>query len=173
MTTLSLSRCQAASSQHSDLPDVPDSPSEAASVSSVDVVLPGDPSGFLTLLNRIVAATEREAAAHERIAAAVEQVVASTLFQRAGNSSGPASQASATNDRRSPPKKRGRLPDTDPEADRKLAERWKASGCTRYADFARRAGLPANELRNAVDRHRHRVPSRRNKCSVGTASSPS
>lgn len=56
--------------------------------------------------------------------------------------------------------RRGRKPDTDPDNDRKISERFKASGLD-YADFATKERLQVCEVKKAVDRHRKREKGRK------------
>ena len=64
--------------------------------------------------------------------------------------------------RRSPatPKSRrrrgGRPPDTDPMEDRRIAEAWKTGAYGSHEDLAREFGMTKQEVKRALDRHRHR-----------------
>lgn len=53
-------------------------------------------------------------------------------------------------------RKRGPKPKYDPEEDRRLAEDWKASPITTYADFAAERGISREKVAGAVLRHRKR-----------------
>lgn len=52
--------------------------------------------------------------------------------------------------------KPGRPSDTDPAADRRIADGWRASGCATYAEYARLCGVPEREVKLAIGRHRKR-----------------
>ena len=62
-------------------------------------------------------------------------------------------------------RRRGRPRDTDPKRDRELSESWRMSSCRTYEEGARMlqarfSDLTRDKLRRAVDRYRHRQPSR-------------
>jgi len=52
--------------------------------------------------------------------------------------------------------KGGRPPDTDPKADKRVAEAWATRQYKTYADLGRENGMTGNEVRAAIDRHRKR-----------------
>jgi hypothetical protein len=57
------------------------------------------------------------------------------------------------------PRKRGRKPGVpmyDPQDDRKMVDAWKASSFNVIADFARKSGIEADDLKAAIDRDRKR-----------------
>jgi hypothetical protein len=55
---------------------------------------------------------------------------------------------------------RGRKPDTDKAADKRVYETWKTGCYKRYEDLARALGESELDVRHAVDRHRKRIPSK-------------
>lgn len=59
------------------------------------------------------------------------------------------------------PKRRGREPDTDPKADKRIAEAWGTGRHKTYADLAHELGRPPLDVRRAIDRHRHRSRKRK------------
>jgi hypothetical protein len=60
-------------------------------------------------------------------------------------------------------RRRGRKPDTDPKADKRIADAWGTQHYRTYADCARELGNSAKEVKAALDRHRKRTGSRRRK----------
>jgi hypothetical protein len=56
------------------------------------------------------------------------------------------------------PKRRpgGRPKDTDPKADRRIAEAWQTGTHSTFADLARALGTNKRDVKLAIDRHRHR-----------------
>ena len=55
------------------------------------------------------------------------------------------------------PKRRGRKPDTDPKADKRIADAWGTGRHKTYADLAHELGRPLLDVRRAIDRHRKRL----------------
>lgn len=53
-------------------------------------------------------------------------------------------------------KRRGRKPDTDPKADRQVAEAWSTGRYSTYAELDRERRAPSGDSKRAIDRHRHR-----------------
>jgi len=91
---------------------------------------------------------ERLAIALERTAAATERLVAVLAGRDIRPSVRPSEHRPAT--------KRGRKVDTDPEEDRRIHERYKASGVRKYEDFAMKHDYKPREVKLAIDRDRHR-----------------
>jgi hypothetical protein len=54
-------------------------------------------------------------------------------------------------------KQSGRPKTSDPEADAKLAQDWKASELPSHKDFAQARGLPLKNVQRAIERHRSRL----------------
>jgi hypothetical protein len=57
--------------------------------------------------------------------------------------------------------KRGRQPDTDPKADQRVADAWGTGRYRTYEDCARALGVSKKQVKDAIDRHRHRSPGKR------------
>ena len=56
----------------------------------------------------------------------------------------------------------GRKPDTDIDADRRLSEAWQTGAYLTYAALATERRISKSEVRKAIDRHRKRIPPRKN-----------
>jgi hypothetical protein len=59
-----------------------------------------------------------------------------------------------------PPKRKGRKPDTDPNADKRIYEAWKTKNHKTFADLDNEMGLKIGTSKRACDRHRKRHPRR-------------
>ncbi|MBN1489760.1 MAG: hypothetical protein JXA69_07570 [Phycisphaerae bacterium] len=57
---------------------------------------------------------------------------------------------------RSGPKRRGRKPRTNPEADRRIAEAWGTGEYHKHEDLAQTLIMGVNDVKKALDRHRKR-----------------
>jgi hypothetical protein len=53
--------------------------------------------------------------------------------------------------------KRGRRADTDPKADKKVADAWATGHYRTYEDLGRKLKTTKHQVKTALDRHRHRV----------------
>ena len=128
-------------------------------------------------VEKLAVLMERTAVATEHIAATIaERGAADTAAPASGTATAatlPLAPASAEPSQGRVPKKRGRPPDTDPKEDQRIYEQFKNSGYKRYEDFALKYKHPLQKVKNAIDRHRHRVPSQRKKSVPETPSSPS
>jgi hypothetical protein len=60
-----------------------------------------------------------------------------------------------------PKKKRGRPRDTDPTADERMVDAWKTGQYPTYAALAQVQRTTKHEVEAAIDRHRHRINSRK------------
>jgi hypothetical protein len=60
-------------------------------------------------------------------------------------------------------RRRGRKPDTDPKADKRIADAWETKRFRTYAECARELRITPREVKAALDRHRKRTGSRRRK----------
>jgi hypothetical protein len=87
-----------------------------------------------------------EARSQPPLAAATDQEPPATRASEKGEGAGARRQQ----------KKRGRPKDSDPAADRRIAEAWKTGQYLKYADLEREMNLAAGEARRAIDRHRKR-----------------
>jgi hypothetical protein len=90
------------------------------------------------------------------------------LFHDQGGFSAPSTAPTGQGERKKP-RRRGRKPDTDPKADKKVFDAWK-TGCHKtYDGCAQALDLKSGrDVRLAIDRHRHRLKSgsRRNRRST-------
>jgi hypothetical protein len=68
-------------------------------------------------------------------------------------SNGAPGQEAATTPKR---KRRGRKPNTDPKADKQVADAWNSGGYADYAHLGRDIGMSKDDVRRALDRDRHR-----------------
>ena len=63
-------------------------------------------------------------------------------------------------DRRGKP---GRKRDTDPKADKKIAEAWQTGRYKTHAELGKELGKSERDVKLALDRHRKRTPRRKNR----------
>jgi hypothetical protein len=64
-------------------------------------------------------------------------------------------------EREKPKGRRGRKPDTDPKADKRVADAWRSGQYPTYADCGKALGKSAKEIKKALDRERHREGGKR------------
>jgi len=58
-------------------------------------------------------------------------------------------------------RRRGRKSDTDPKADKRVADAWGTRQYPTYEDCGRELGMTAKEVKAAIDRHRRRSAGKR------------
>jgi hypothetical protein len=81
--------------------------------------------------------------------------------ERAG---APRDQAGAGQGGGAKPKgKRGRKSDTDPKADQRVADAWRTRQYRTYSECGRALGITCKQVKEAIDRCRHRAPGKRHR----------
>lgn len=77
---------------------------------------------------------------------------ASSITGQTRSSNGPENTPTPT-----PRKRKGRKLESDLDADKRVFDGWRDSGCRTYEDYARICGTTSKQVQDAVDRHRKRL----------------